>query len=100
MNCLINFLSDDNQKSMINMVQNRDETFEKELESYRRLFIIEKDYCIGRIKSSNEAMAQYDNYCFNDDCICKDSCQKIHKDIREIDNKEIERFFEGIRYCY
>lgn len=100
MNCLINFLSDDNQKNMINMVQNRDETFEKELESYRRLFIIEKDYCIGRIKSNNETIAQYDNYCYNDDCICKDSCQKIHKDIQEIDNKEIERFFEGIRYCY
>jgi len=38
MNCLINFLADKTQKSLIDMVQNRDETFECELDSYRRLF--------------------------------------------------------------
>lgn len=48
MNCLIDFLTDSKQKSLINMVQNRDETFEKELDSYQRLFIVELKHCIEK----------------------------------------------------
>lgn len=41
MSCLIDFLTDEKQKSLINMVQNREETFESELESYKKLFMVE-----------------------------------------------------------
>lgn len=91
MECLINFLSDDAQRSLINMVQNRDETFEFELDSYRKLFMVEMDYCIGR---GNE------RYCSHDGCRHKDSCVKIHDILHDISANKINRFFEGVRQCY
>ncbi len=100
MNCLINFLADKTQKSLIDMVQNRDETFECELDSYRRLFKVELNYCLGRTNSSNKnTNINEENFCHNEFCNYKNSCYNFYHKINGI-KEEIDYFFNGIRICY
>lgn len=100
MNCLINFLSDEKQKSLIDMVQNRDETFECELDSYRRLFKVELNYCLDGADNDKEADKRDENFCHNEFCNHKNSCLNFYNVIRKIEEKEIDYFFNGIRMCY
>lgn len=101
MNCLINFLADKTQKSLIDMVQNRDETFECELDSYRRLFKVELNYCLGRNNSSNKNTdINEENFCHNEFCNYKNSCYNFYCQINKIKEEEIDYFFNGIRMCY
>lgn len=120
MNCLIDFLTDGKQKSLINMVQNRDETFENELESYMRLFLVEMDYYIGRKniafdRNKNDTYAltiteflnednvlQFDrkDFCQDENCYFADACSNVYSVLGAIDPKKIRHFFKGIQYCY
>lgn len=94
MSCLIEFLSDTNQKSIINMIQNRDETYEKQLKSYGRLFSNQLNYCL---KKSGEN-------CLNMDCVCRVSCCKISQKLKDWYNQglqgDLKDFFEETESCY
>lgn len=118
MNCLIDFLTDGKQKSLINMVQNRDETFENELESYQRLFIVELKHCIGKarrntldveISSALPAASSGKDYknlhnrkafCQDDNCYFAYACSNFYNILRQIKEEEIRHFFQGIKLCY
>lgn len=118
MNCLIEFLTDGKQKSLINMVQNRDETFENELESYQRLFIVELKHCIGKarrntldveISSAVPTVSSGKNYknlhnrkafCQDDNCYFAYACSNFHNILSQIKEEEIRHFFQGIKLCY
>lgn len=92
MNCLIDFLTDEKQKSLINMVQNREETFEDELDSYMKLFLVEMEHHI----SSSDS-------CRHESCLFPDICSNIKtviKDIQQEEPEKIQLFFKGINYCY
>lgn len=92
--CLIEFLSDTNQKSIINMIQNRDETYEKQLVSYGRLFSDQLKYCLK--KSGRE--------CSDMTCVCRVSCCKISDKIKEWYDAglqdDLEDFFKQTEDCY
>ena len=93
MSCLIEFLSDTNQKSIINMIQNRDETYQKQLESYGKLFTNQLRYCLEK---------SGDN-CNKNDCVCKIACCRIRSKLDSWfsnNYKPIEDFFTGINKCY
>lgn len=119
MSCLIDFLTDEKQKSLINMVQNREETFESELESYKKLFMVEmapyvdKEY--GNLDRDNKkskktentitkenVLAHFDrsDFCQDENCYFADSCSNIYAVLCSIPQNCIEHFFEGIQYCY
>lgn len=106
MNCLINILSVEKQKSLINLVQNRDETFEQQLESYKKLFLTVLDDCLGgklRCESKDgNGTCNCDDFCReSNDCYCRSICSHIYSVITEkTDYREIDHFFESIRYCY
>lgn len=95
MSCLIEFLSDTNQKSIINMIQNRDETYEKQLKSYGRLFSDQLKYCVD--KSGNNCSAE--------DCVCRVACYLIKERINDWYEKEdlqsdLDDFFKETENCY
>ena len=122
MSCLIDFLTDEKQKSLINMVQNREETFESELESYKRLFMVEIEPYIDKqqenldIKKINgvdnltiatgamkeSICSEYNrrDFCRDENCYFADACSNIYTILCSIQKKRIEHFFQGIQYCY
>ncbi len=69
MNCLIEFLMDGYQKKLIGMIQNREETFEQALESYKKLFIKELVHCVGRNLGGEVNLKNEEKGCL---CRCKD----------------------------
>lgn len=72
------------------MVQNRDETFEEELESYQRLFMVELKHCIGKA------------FCQDENCYFAYACSNFYNIIAsQINNdEEIQQFFQEIKLCY
>lgn len=77
------------------MVQNRDETFEHALDSYKKLFLVEKDYCVGKRKQEADQFL-----CKDRECYFYDGCTAIYEELERIKKKEIENFFNTIKECY
>lgn len=104
MNCLINILSNEKQKSLINLVHDRDETFEQEIISYKKLFYTVLDYCLdGKFLQEVNDQSQYssDEFCTTNGCYCSSICSQVYAVIKgKISIDEVERFFNGIQYCY
>lgn len=117
-NCLIDFLTDAKQKKLINMIQNREETFEAGLEAYRKLFMVEMKQsirnCHGNWDENQQEdtsdvseidepkkneVSKYDFY-REEECQFPDACSTIYRILSGIKDKQIEKFFEGIQYCY
>lgn len=102
MECIINFLTDEYQKNLVNMIQNRNETFETALDVYKKIFILRKEQCYsaGDLEKNSSEKKGYCNICKEDSCMYWDSCKKISEEISKIDVEKFIYFFEGIRECY
>ena len=99
MNCLLEFFTMERQKKFINIVQNREECFEKALESYKRLFLTELDFCLKSLDSNINGEIN-NTYCGYPGCDYTSLCENIYKIVKEIKKNEIERFFDEIKRCY
>lgn len=104
MNCLINILSNEKQKKLINLVHNRDETFEQELVSYKKLFLTILNFCLkGKfLQNERDKQIKYnsDEFCTSG-CYCSSICSQIYSVIMsQVSLENFEQFFSGIQYCY
>ena len=92
MECIINFLTDEYQKNLVNMIQNRNETFETALDVYKKIFILRKEqcYCAKDLDKNRDNNEENTNICNEENCMYWDSCKKISK---EIDNIKKARIF-------
>lgn len=98
MNCLIRVLSYEKQRDLIHLVHNRDETFEQELVSYKKLFCTVLNYSLHGELIQKSGLDSFS--CEANGCYCSSICSQIHSVIKKIEIKEIEKFFDGIQYCY
>lgn len=106
MQCLIDFLSYENQMSLINLVQNRDETYQQELNSYKQLFLtMLNNIMMGElaksVKDRNKNLECIDYCPKGGECAYSSICYCIYKTImEEIERNDIKSFFDTITYCY
>lgn len=85
MNCLIEFLSDNNQKNLRRLAQNQSECYEDTLEIYKKLFISYFLHVKGK--------------CINEKCDIG-NCNDFKRDILSIEIKNIESFFNNMKQIY
>lgn len=104
--CVINFMTEEYQKKLINIVQNRDETFEQALNAYKKLYITRRRqcHCSFNIKDDNDKRVSNEkkkNLCRDYDCMYRDSCNKISNIFYgEVSDEDIKEFFDVIKLCY
>lgn len=106
MQCLIDFLSYENQMSLINLVQTRDETYQQELNSYKQLFLtmlnnITMGELAKNVEDRNQSLECIDYCPKGGECAYSSICYCIYKTIMtKIERNEINSFFNTIIYCY
>jgi len=105
MNCLLSILSIEKQKNFINLIQNRDETFETELMSYKRIFLSSLELVRNEVSLEKQQAGKRENLisCANaTSCYLAGICSQIYSDLFA-DEKwyiELSDFIKTIESCY
>lgn len=99
MGCIINFLSVEYQNRIVNMIQNKDETFETCLEDYCKIILFHKQQLLEDVPKEG-INGKPIQPCSNSDCMFKDSCYQICGVLKQIPEEKIRDFFERIKTCF